>query len=753
MTQTLARSSNLLERLSGVSQAFSINQNQVGLDRSLQSFASQASEPVGVVGLMAGGLASRALKLGSFAALGRILGESGAASLAARAGAAAVSLAGEAAVFAGVNCWGKEGGLQGFGKAWGHSLANLGSLRLMGLASAGQSQILQRALNSSAVVFANQVGAASGLLERPEGGWSQQFASALILDVQASGSRAMLDAALPGLAGLERSLDLAYEVRKSYVAPVPSHSSLTRLASAAALFGAASLHSLEAFAKPLRENLPAASSWQGIWEAASAGSFALAGAALGLLPATVFPVLKGKYKAYAAIPVALGAGLLAARLGLNFSSLRESAGNLAFVGSALAFGAYRELWTHKRVNDRERIHYWQHETPRAEYLRTRPVGRTLEDHRALLQATPVEVDPADGSWSHESISRDPYSGEIARDADGYPKEFVRLVHDAPPKSPGFLNGNYFYNRVFDGPRVTATVEALVSTLNIRKLHGLLKGASPESLKDFLIRKFNISYPERFDWSSIDRFSDFFTRPLVTPPEGLAVAPGQSFHDGVLDVVARGDLLDKGIRIAGKGPVMKKPVRVNGSVQVQEVAEDAVLPLRQILGRAAQRFAGESQTLIATYLSPRHWHQTLSPVWGRIVDIEVIEGYRHTVDPGVRQVREDANFGGRPGSLFQSENARVVVTIDSPDYGPVALICTAAALVSTSRVFRRVGEVVELGELLHEYRWGSHNTLVMRSDKVVLAPNLVPGRQVYVRGTKPEGADGITELFAPRSALR
>ncbi len=99
---------------------------------------------------------------------------------------------------------------------------NLGSLKLAGIASRGQTQILQRTFNSSAMVLANQVGGALGIVEAPHGTLSEQWTQALILDIQSSMTRSLIDYAAPGLGRLERALDLR---QQSHVfSPQKNHS-------------------------------------------------------------------------------------------------------------------------------------------------------------------------------------------------------------------------------------------------------------------------------------------------------------------------------------------------------------------------------------------------------------------------------------------------------------------------------------------------------------------------------------------------
>ncbi len=752
---------SLLERNLPYSFASQLTENQRLLDSMNNSFVSQVTDSTAIVGMLAGGLVGRGLRVASFSLLGNLLGESRLAFNAARGGAFALGLMGESAAFTGTGRFIRGQGFEGFGHDFIHSAISLGALRVAGVASAGQSQILQRTINTSAVVAANQVAGILGVIDSPRENITDQFANALVMDIQSSFTRSLVDLGLPALGSWERSLDFAYESQLKGLQQLVGSEPLIRLknpfslriTSAMASLGTLILKSAEAAAQPLNAVSETTPLFQTITHGLVTTGFGVTGAMTGFFPGLFFPILKGKYKTFAALPILVGAAALAARLGTDFSSVRESVGNIAFLGSALATGLLHEAWLRRRIHDQDRIHLWQHKTPREQYVKTRPGTMSKEEYLALLDA-PLEIDPKDASWSFEALSRDK-QGNILRDpVDQLPLTFVRFKHDAPPKTAGFLKGNYLYNRVFEGSRVTAFVEGLMSALPMSGIYRKFNRVPGRTIRDFLVQKFAIAYPERFDWSALSQdsgsFGEFFTRPIVTAPEGLEVIPGQSFHDGVLDVVARVEDLDTGIRLAGKG-ALKKVWDPTKGVFV-DVVGDAVLPLRQMLGRAANHFEGESLTVIATYLSPRHWHQTLSPVRGKILDIQSIEGKLQSVDPGVRQNISDPNFEGRPSSYFQSENSRVVVTIDTPEYGPVALICTAAALVSTSRVFRRVGDQVELGELLHEYRWGSHNTLVIPSRKVALAGGLVPGRQVYVRGTKPEGEDGIEWLFVPRDRL-
>lgn len=781
-----------------------LTHNQLQADATTHSFSTQVTGAEGVVGMLAGGLVGRGVRALSFASLGTVLGSSSLAFQSARAGSWLLGLAGESAAFTGVGRTLHGQGFAGFGQDWLHSSISLGSLKLAGLGSAGQNVLVQRAVNSSAMVAANQIAAAVGIIDHPHEALSAQFAQALVMDIQSSFTRCLIDIGLPTLTHFERNLDAHYsreQITRAQTVESATNAAGTpmmdralrlfpRLASIGSAFGAALLHAVEGRTQPLHEGVTQASSvFHSVLHGAWATSGVFTGVVLGAAIAYLGPVFKGKYKAgINYLPLALGAGLLATRLGSHFSTFSESAGNLAFLGMGIVGSLAHEAWLYHRVNDRKRIHLWQHNTPREEYVRTRSVEGTDEIYRQVMDAPPVEINPQDRSWSHGTLYREGAVSEapVARDVDGYPLKFVRFVHDAPPKSAGFLNGNYFYNRALNGPKVTALIESAMSTLPMTWLYGKLNRVPGRSIRDYLVAKFNVTYPERFDWNGIRTFNDFFTRRIVTPPEGLEVIEGQTFHDGVLDVVGRTDL-DTGIRLAGKGAVEKVWSETEG--RHVDVVGDAVLPLRTILGRAARYFEGQLVTVVATYLSPRHWHQTLSPVSGRILDIQAIEGKLHSVDPGIRHIPSDPNFDGRPASNFQSENSRVVVTIETEEYGPVSLICTAAALVSTSRVFARapaaraavenhsnpvlrflariwnsirpvrtddslrVGDTVRVGELLHEYRWGSHNTIVMRSDRVVLAPNLVPGRQVYVRGTRPADADGIEWLFAPRGRLR
>lgn len=841
MTLVSSGSSTLLSE----SRSASIpNTQALQIDATSHGFSTQVTGAEGLLGMTAAGLVGRGLRALTFVSASTALGTSSLALAGARSAAFALGLAGESAAFTGTGRLWHQQGLEGFGRDWLHSMISLGSLRAAGVVSAGQNIIVQRALNSSVMVGANQGAAALGIIDRPHEDLGTQFAQALVMDIQCSFTRSLIEVGLRPLAQMERSLDSRYATATAIQAPQTRTGArvldrvstlLPRVAVAASSLGALLLKAAEVKAQPVQGGVVETAT--SVLNVASQGAWALGGLGLGTLlggavgyfgvkPGTRFrngaislltlggalagaqfggliagsllgaalgyvgPTLKGKYKAGAASLLAVGGALLAARLGTHFSSLAECAGNVSFLGLGLLGGLAHEAWLQHRIHDEKRIEHWQHDEPRETYVRTHTLEWTGEEYRAVLDAPPVEIDPRDGSWSHETFeTRDSTTlttgslgmtvfhrtPVVERDVDGYPTRFVRFLHNAVAKSAGFLNGNYAYNRIFHGQKLTALIESAVSTLPLprlfegfrsipigslpqgvlnlgamRGLHRFWSEMQGKTLKEYLIAKFNVAHPERFGWDDLADFGRFFTRKLVTPPEGLPVVEGATFHDGVLDVVGRMSL-EEGIRIAGKGEVER---RWNAEkAEYENVVGDAVLPLGKMLGRAALRFAGEIVTVIATYLSPRHWHQTLCPVNGTVVDIQIINGKLHSVDPGIRHVTADENFDGKSGSYFQSENSRVIITIDSPEYGPVAVICTAAALVSTSRVFAKKGQKVRAGELLHEYRWGSHNTIVMLARNTVLAPGLVPGRQVYVRGTKPEGEEGIEFLFAPRRHAR
>ncbi len=471
-------------------------------------------------------------------------------------------------------------------------------------------------------------------------------------------------------------------------------------------------------------------------------------------------VVAGEYKWFSRLSVLVGSALLTTKVTLLGESFSQNIHQVLSLGLGLASGAGLSSWVKNRLADTERLYFWQHKKTRQEHMNTHQVAREAgEALRVVRGDEKLAVDAQDKTWN--VVSRDE-AGKVIHDTqDAHPESFVRM--GILEGKSGLLDANLYMHRNLDMPALAAALEGFLSTMPMATLYNFIRRSAPsllsknpnapelQGIRELLVKKFNIAHDERFVWEGIETFNDFFTRALVVPRDGLPLKLGQAYHDGQLDWVARGrDILDKGMRLINKG------------IATAENPEGVLhLPLRDILGKAtADLFEGKHLTALAIYLSPRHYHQTLCPAEGIVEKVEVIDGARQTVDPILRNSNHLENLDGKPGANFQTENHRVVITIKTEKHGRVALVCTSAAMVSTSRLFARVGTKVNVGELIHEYRFGSHNTLVFESEHFALAHDLVPQSEVYVAGTEPRNADGslkdtkgITELFVARDHLR
>src|SRR4030095_6693640 len=162
--------------------------------------------------LFAAGAAGSLIRLGTLAEAGESI-----APLAAEAMSHVTALAGESAVFAGMERkfaqWQGHKPTQGFQKDWARAAINLGSIKLLGGAARGQNLITQHLLIDTGLVGGHHLGYAFGVTDRPQGSLAQQMIHAEGMNLGMKGSLALLHGFSPRLSTLERSLDLAL---KSY---------------------------------------------------------------------------------------------------------------------------------------------------------------------------------------------------------------------------------------------------------------------------------------------------------------------------------------------------------------------------------------------------------------------------------------------------------------------------------------------------------------------------------------------------------
>ncbi|SPN99555.1 related to phosphatidylserine decarboxylase [Cephalotrichum gorgonifer] len=101
------------------------------------------------------------------------------------------------------------------------------------------------------------------------------------------------------------------------------------------------------------------------------------------------------------------------------------------------------------------------------------------------------------------------------------------------------------------------------------------------------------------------------------------------------------------------------------------------------------------------LAPQDYHRFHIPVDGVMGKPELIAGEYYTVNP--MAIRSALDVYG--------ENVRIVVPIDSPQYGRVMVVCVGAMMVGSTVITRREGEEVKRAEELGYFKFGG-STLVL-----------------------------------------
>src|SRR5215467_15121418 len=205
---SLSSRASLLDRANSHSQNRSLSQVQSEVDGLVGSAVSTVSDEKMMASLFAAGAVGRFIRLGTVAASGKSL-----APLAIQAMSHVTALAGESAVFAGMERkfaqWEGHAPTQSFQKDWARAFLNLGSLKLLGTAAQGQNLFLQHLLTDLGMVGGQQVGAEFGLVEKPQGTLAQQMVQAEALNWSMKGGMALLHGLAPSFLSMEMSWDLA----------------------------------------------------------------------------------------------------------------------------------------------------------------------------------------------------------------------------------------------------------------------------------------------------------------------------------------------------------------------------------------------------------------------------------------------------------------------------------------------------------------------------------------------------------------
>jgi phosphatidylserine decarboxylase len=168
------------------------------------------------------------------------------------------------------------------------------------------------------------------------------------------------------------------------------------------------------------------------------------------------------------------------------------------------------------------------------------------------------------------------------------------------------------------------------------------------------------------------FNEFFFRALkpaarpIAPGDDLAVLPADGRHLVFQDVDATDGFYVKGVKFT-----------------LAELLGEAQLPPEQ--QTLSTRFAGGA--MLISRLAPVDYHRFHFPVDGRVGEPRPISGWLYSVHP----------IALRRNLHYLVENRRMVTTIESPQFGPVAMIEIGATNVGRIRQMFIPGRDVAKGE--------------------------------------------------------
>ncbi|KAK4657863.1 phosphatidylserine decarboxylase [Podospora pseudocomata] len=115
------------------------------------------------------------------------------------------------------------------------------------------------------------------------------------------------------------------------------------------------------------------------------------------------------------------------------------------------------------------------------------------------------------------------------------------------------------------------------------------------------------------------------------------------------------------------------------------------------------------------LAPQDYHRFHIPVDGVMREPKTIAGEYYTVNP--MAIRSALDVYG--------ENVRIVVPIDSPEFGRVMVICIGAMMVGSTVITKKEGDEVKRGDELGYFKFGGSTLVVLfESGKMVFDDDLV-----------------------------
>ena len=240
---------------------------------------------------------------------------------------------------------------------------------------------------------------------------------------------------------------------------------------------------------------------------------------------------------------------------------------------------------------------------------------------------------------------------------------------------------YKEHLVADNPVVRRLLRAMSMREGVRM-------NSAESARDIpsFVASYNLNTDEiEKPISEYATFNEFFARklkpgmrPVASPDDGsVAVSPADCRMTVFPTLQAAASIWVKGSKFTVEHVFGSHP----------EAAE------------AARMFVGGS--LAIARLAPQDIHRFYSPVQGRVHSITPMNGALFTVNP--LAIRSPINV--------YTENKRVLVLIDTEDFGMVAAVVVGATIVGSIEMTKEVGDTVEKGEELGLFYFGGSTVLL------------------------------------------
>lgn len=127
------------------------------------------------------------------------------------------------------------------------------------------------------------------------------------------------------------------------------------------------------------------------------------------------------------------------------------------------------------------------------------------------------------------------------------------------------------------------------------------------------------------------------------------------------------------------------------------------------------YKSERCSVVIFRLAPQDYHRFHSPVTGTIGPIQHIEGEYYTVNP----------MTIRSGLDVYGENVRVVVPMETTEFGTVVLVAVGAMMVGLTVLTVREGQHMRRGQEIGYFKFGGSMVLVLfRKDRFVFDLDLV-----------------------------